>query len=66
MTLGSSNLIDFVQFLFENLIRSPVTQDLPGKVVTPGLDIGDLFCSKTVNPLSLGDESADDAIMPFY
>ena len=48
-----------VQFVLKELIRGTVTEYLPRKAIAPDFDQADLLVREAVDPVTLGDESAD-------
>ena len=61
-----SNLVDLIKFFLEDFIRGSIAKDFSGKAVTPYFYISNLLTGKVIYPVSLGNESPDQPIMPFY
>ena len=55
-----------VQFVLKELIWDTVTECLPRKSIAPDFDLADLLVREAVDPATLGDESADQAIVMLY
>ena len=55
-----------VQFVLKDLVRDTVTEYLPRKAIAPDFDLADLLVREPVDPATLGDESADQAIVTLY
>ena len=62
---SANTVVNPIQLIFKDIIRSTVAWKLSRKAVTPDFNLSNLFIGIAVNPFSIGDESANQSVVEY-